>query len=261
MNKHLLIAGISILLFIAGLSGCVENDEPTDSTFSIASWNLKIFGPTKASNETLLNYYADKLDEYDIFIVQEIRDISGSAIQQLASKLPEYEYVISERAGQTSSKEQYAVFYNNRATLLDTYDYTSEYQSDMQRPPFMTKFSIDDWTFSLFTIHTDPDDVTNELTHFENIVGNPTSDTIILGDLNADGDYYDEDNIIHFTNWKWIITNDIDTTVAASDNTYDRIIINNATVNNFIRADVMDDVTGDQSDHYLIYAIFNPGIQ
>lgn len=30
---------------------------------------------------------------------------------------------------------------------------------------------------------------------------------------------------MHFTDWNWVITNDIDTTVAASDNTYNRIII------------------------------------
>jgi len=115
-------------------------------------------------------------------------------------------------------------------------------------------------TFTLYTIHTKPDDVYSELTNLENLVGAPTGDTIILGDLNADGSYYDEDNIQHFTSWKWVITNDMDTTVAASDNTYDRIIINNAAENNFISAGVMNDVTKDESDHYLVYAVFDPNV-
>ena len=57
-----------------------------------------------------------------------------------------------------------------------------------------------------------------------------------------------------------MITNDIDTTVATSDNTYDRIIFNDATGNNFLSVGVMDDVTKSQSDHYLVYAVFNPEV-
>lgn len=38
------------------------------------------------------------------------------------------------------------------------------------------------------------------------------------------------------------------------------IIINNATENNFISAGVMSDVTKDESDHYLVYAVFNPNV-
>ena len=66
--------------------------------------------------------------------------------------------------------------------------------------------------------------------------------------------------LIHFTDWIWAITNNIDTTVAISDNTYDRIIINDATENNFLSVGVMDDVTKNQSDHYLVYAFFNPEV-
>jgi len=127
----------------------------------------------------------------------------------------------------------------------------------MQRPPLKATFTSNNWTFTIYTIHTQPDNVPGELKNLETIVGNPLGNTIILGDLNADGSYYNEDNITHFTNWNWIITNDIDTTVATSDNTYDRIIINDATENNFISFGVMDDATKEQSDHYLVYAIFN----
>jgi len=228
-----------------------------NSNFSIACWNLQIFGPTKGSNETLLDYYADKFDDYDLFIVQEIRDKSGEAIKALASRLPAYNYVLSERAGRSSVKEQYAVFYNSRATLVSTHDYTPAEQDDFERPPYRATFTVNNWTFTLYTIHVDPDVVPTELSNLETIVGSPTEDTIVIGDLNADGSYYDEKNRVHFTTWNWVITNDMDTTAAASDNTYDRIIINTAATNNFLSAGVMDDVTSDQSDHYLVYAVFN----
>ncbi len=270
LKKYLII--VILLLLSTLFSGCIieqtenddinqngfqDNQKETASNISIACWNLQIFGQSKASNSTLLNYYTDKLDDYDIFIVQEIRDISGTAIEILAGKFPDYDYIISERAGQSSSKEQYAVFYNEQATLINSYDYQAEYQQDMQRPPLKATFTSNNWTFTIYTIHTQPDNVTGELKILETIVGNPLGNTIILGDLNADGSYYNEDNITHFTNWNWIVTNDIDTTVATSDNTYDRIIINDATENNFISFGVMDDATKEQSDHYLVYAIFN----
>jgi hypothetical protein len=270
LKKYLIIVILLLLstLFIGCIIEQTENDDinqngfqdnqkETASNISIACWNLQIFGQSKASNNTLLDYYTDKLDDYDIFIVQEIRDISGTAIEILADKFPDYEYIISERAGQSSSKEQYAIFYNEQATLINSHDYQAEYQQDMQRPPLKATFTSNNWTFTIYTIHTQPDNVPGELKNLETIVGNPLANTIILGDLNADGSYYNEDNITHFTNWNWIITNDIDTTVATSDNTYDRIIINDATENNFISFGVMDDATKEQSDHYLVYAIFN----
>jgi hypothetical protein len=260
-----------VVLMITLCSGCIEdnvfnktnqdntNDDlvTTGENISIACWNLQIFGPSKASNETLLDYYAEKLEFYDVFIVQEIRDASGTAIELFAEEFPGYDYITSSRAGQSSSKEQYAVFYNDQVNLVESYDYQADYQEEIQRPPFKATFTSNNWSFTLYTIHTQPDNVSNDLSFLEMIVGNPTGDTIILGDLNADGSYYDEENIQHFKSWNWLIVNDDDTTVASSDNAYDRIIINNATSNNFISSGVMDDVSSGQSDHYLVYAVFN----
>jgi len=263
INLTLLTALLISIIFCGCIVDNLDNNDLShyetkvnDDNISIAIWNLQIFGLSKASNETLLNYYTEKLDKYDIFIIQEIRDSSGNAIEILAERFPDYKYIISNRAGQSSSKEQYAIFYTEKATLIDFYDYQAEYQQDLQRPPLKTTFISHNWTFTIFTIHTQPDSVPGELSILEDIVGNPLGDTIILGDLNADGSYYDENNIVHFISWNWVVTNNIDTTVAKSDNTYDRIIINRATENNFHSIGVMDDVTSDQSDHYLIYAIF-----
>jgi len=261
-----ILATLIIALLIITFTGCIRegitidsNEDNTNiigSNISIACWNLQIFGPSKALNDTLLDYYAEKLDDFDIFIVQEIRDGSRDAIKTLALKFPEHQYILSNRAGQSSSKEQYAVFYNNQATLIESYDYQEELQEDMQRPPLKVTFRSNNWTFTLFTIHTQPKNVPGELSVLETIVGDPMGDTIILGDLNADGSYYDEENIDHFVDWNWVINNDVDTTIATSDNTYDRIIINKATENNLISFGVMNDVNIGMSDHYLIYGYF-----
>jgi len=103
LKKYLII--VILLLLSTLFSGCIieqtenddinqngfqDNQKETASNISIACWNLQIFGQSKASNNTLLDYYTDKLDDYDIFIVQEIRDISGTAIEILADKFPDY---------------------------------------------------------------------------------------------------------------------------------------------------------------------------
>jgi len=255
-----IVAAFLLMFFTNEYINNTNDSIVNDSSFqkiSIACWNLQIFGQSKASNQTLIDFYVDKLEDYDIFIVQEIRDALGDAIETFAMGFPEHSYILSNRAGQSSSKEQYAVFYNSNVTLVEYHDYQAEYQDVMQRPPLKVTFTLNNWTFTIFTVHTQPDNVASELSVMENIIGNPVGDTIIIGDLNADGSYYDEDNIEHFSDWHWVITNDVDTTVAASDNTYDRIIINDQAVNNFISFGVMDDVNSDQSDHYLLYTTFS----
>jgi hypothetical protein len=260
----LLIASLVVVSLAGGTiyyTGLEEGDETTlNENFTIACWNLKIFGDTKAGKEDLLDYYAEKLDDYDLFIVQEIRDKDGDAITKLAAKLPAYDYEISRRAGYTSSKEQYAVFYNHRAAYVGDHDWTPERQSDFNRPPYQITFAVESWTFTIFTIHTTPSDVPNELRNLESIVGTPEGDTIIIGDLNADGTYYNEDNIRHFSDWHWKIENDMDTTVAGGSEkwTYDRIIINDAANDNYVGVGIMDDVVDEQSDHYLVWAEFDP---
>ena len=64
----------------------ITSPDSSDRNFSIASWNLHIFGETKAGKPELLSYYADKLSEYDVFIIQEIRNKEGTAIQKLADQ-------------------------------------------------------------------------------------------------------------------------------------------------------------------------------
>lgn len=231
---------------------------PKKGSFSIASWNLQAFGPAKASNSTLLTYYADKLGTFDLFVIQEIRDESGTALNALAERLPAYHYIASERAGQNTSKEQYAIFYDTRATLVNTTDWTKQEQNEFERPPLKATFTVRNWTFTVYTIHTKPANTPQELTSLEHLVDTPSTDTIILGDLNADGDYYYHGVLHNFLSWHWVITSDMDTTVAASSNAYDRIIINNVTENNFISAGIMNDVHSGQSDHYLVYATFTP---
>jgi endonuclease/exonuclease/phosphatase family metal-dependent hydrolase len=252
----IVLAGILFYVIITNI-----NTPPTSNnieTVTIASWNLQNFGPIKTANETLLNFYVNKLDDYDLFIIQEIKDPTSEAIESFATKLPNYHYVISKLAGQGTSKEQYAIFYKKEIVLLSTKDWTENEQDNFERPPLEATFKVKNWTFTLYTIHIKVGNVPQELSNLENLIGTPTQDTILLGDLNADGDNYYNGVIHNFLGWHWLITSGMDTTVAKSSNAYDRIIINDATKNNFIKVGIMNDVTVSQSDHYLVYAVFNP---
>ncbi|MCJ7571111.1 MAG: hypothetical protein MUO82_04450 [Candidatus Thermoplasmatota archaeon] len=258
----LLIVLIIILVGILFYLTIININTPTISNnvdnVSIASWNLQDFGLKKTANETLLDFYVNKLDDYDLFVIQEIRDYTTDAIESIAVKLPDYDYVISKPAGQGTSKEQYAIFYNDEVELLNITDWTEKQQKNFERPPLEATFKVKNWTFYLYTIHIKLDNVPQELTTLENLIDTPTQDTILIGDLNADGDNYYNGVIHNFLDWHWLITSGMDTTVAKSSNAYDRIIINDATENNFISVGIMNDVNVSQSDHYLVYAMFNP---
>ena len=92
-------------------------------------------------------------------------------------------------------------------------------------------------------------------------------DIIILGDLNADGSFFDEDgaSALKTSKFTWVITNDMDT-MTKTDWTYDRIVITDATAHEFDRAAVFyfDSVFGivdqelieDVSDHFPVYGVF-----
>ena len=97
----------------------------------------------------------------------------------------------------------------------------------------------------------------------------PTEDDIIImGDLNADCRYFDEDSncTICGGGYYWCINNSVDTTTKNKDCTYDRIIITTGAVNDYtgdsgvFRYNMIYNLTEEEtkavSDHYPIYAEF-----
>ncbi len=90
-----------------------------DGTIKVGAFNLQVFGTTKANNPEVMGVLSKIIRNYDIIAVQEIRDSSQTALPMLRDAVnsmggPQYEYVVSERLGRTSSKEQYAYLYNTQ---------------------------------------------------------------------------------------------------------------------------------------------------
>jgi len=255
---------------------------PSAHKIKIASFNLQIFGLTKAGKPEVVDVIARVIREFDIVAVQEIRDSAGTAIDVLAAAVDsagvDYEYAIGPRVGRTSSKEQYAVFYNTATiqALPGAYTFDEGASDPFEREPYIAMFKAKDGAadFVIIDIHTKPDDATAEIEYLPTVMTDAASamgepDVICLGDFNADWSYYDEDDYemtfpIGFYNW--LIPNAADTTVALSSNTYDRIVTTKSMDEDYagtagvFRFDLEYGLSAAEtaavSDHYPVWAEF-----
>ena len=223
-----------------------ENEEIT-----IANWNLKIFGDSKAKNTDLMLDYAGIMRDYDIIFIQEIRDKDGSAFNSLCLFMGDYECKISSRAGRSSSKEQYGIIYKKDINIIDFLDYNPDAEDRWERPPIKVTFNDSGYVFTVYNIHTKPTDAENEIAYLDDIVQDQ-GNVIITGDLNADCDYYEKPMIPDFGGWEWLIEDNEDTTVGSTDCAYDRIILNDNAYDEYISHEIRTDITEEMSDHYLV---------
>jgi endonuclease/exonuclease/phosphatase family metal-dependent hydrolase len=234
-------------------SDCLVNVSTCHQNITVANWNLQIFGTTKANNDTLLNMYASLIDDYDIVFVQEIRDSSGTAFPKLCAKLLNYNCQNSSRAGTSSSKEQYGVIYKKWINITYFHDFNPQYNNSFERPPLEVTFNTGCYNITAYNIHTKPENVPNELTNLQGIATNE-GNVMLLGDFNADCSYYNHAAQTQFSAWHWIIPDEADTTVAATNCAYDRIILNDNAFTKYNSYGIVNSITPDESDHYLVWA-------
>jgi hypothetical protein len=191
-----------------------------------------------------------------------------------------YDYIISQTLGRTGSKEQYAFVYNTKTVdLIPESSYVVADPDDVfEREPFVAFFRSGNFDFKLVNNHIKPEDVSAELSRLAVVINDiydnsSEKDIIVLGDMNADGSYFDENKlVVTFPLWIQLIGNDEDTTVAISDNTYDRMMTRDTTASveytgksGVFRWDAEYGVTDNSfvkkvSDHYPIYAEFRTGL-
>ncbi|KAI3388607.1 hypothetical protein SNEBB_003028 [Seison nebaliae] len=105
------------------------NDPRLALNIRIGSFKIRSFGESKMRNDDAVEILRKIISRYDICLMEEIRDKYGRAIETFMKKLNEnndiqYEYVISERIGRSSSKEQFAFIYNpNKIIIPRTFQY------------------------------------------------------------------------------------------------------------------------------------------
>lgn len=176
----------------------------TGETIRIASFNIQVFGETKVQNAPVMDVLSRIARNFDVIAIQEIRaksqDIIPFFVEQINAAGRRYDYVIGERLGRTSSKEQYAYIFDTQSVEVDRGQlYTVADPDDLlHREPLVAMFRVRGpapehaFTFTLVNIHTDPDEVPQELGVLDDVYmavrndGRNEDDIIILGDFNAD---------------------------------------------------------------------------
>ncbi len=273
--------------FLLNYLGSDEGDGAADgppSTIRIAAFNIQIFGEAKRQKEEVMEVLVDIARGFDLMLVQEIRDAEGETAPYYLKRIneidgPRYGYVLSERLGRTTSKEAYAYFYNTET--VDLIEGSAHVYNDtgdaFEREPFIASFRSGGFDFTLVGIHTKPDDAYAEIGNLTAVVYSVRAedpgegDIIVLGDLNADGSYFDEEdpsNPLRASGFFWVITNEMDT-MTKTDWTYDRIVLLNFTygheyVGGSAQVFYFDEEfdIGDEalvwgvSDHYPVFAEF-----
>nr|XP_022301890.1 deoxyribonuclease-1-like [Crassostrea virginica] len=238
---------LSVLAFTVVYSASVSGGSSrAKRELLICAFNIKTFGKSKMSDAEIAEYIKQIVLRYDVILIQEIRDISGEAIQQLWSMVNTtmpYGMTISERLGRSSYKEQYAYLYRlSSLQLVGTHQYDDgpdDYTDIFEREPYSVLMqpiggSISD-AFVLTGIHAKPDDAVAEIGYLETVYYDAYNhwripNMIIMGDFNADCSYASEAELstkAFYTNplYQWLIGMDADTTTSTTDCAYDRIVV------------------------------------
>ena len=274
------ICFLSVLLILLVLTGCESPPETQSTTIRIASFNIQVFGQSKINKPEVMKVISRIIKRYDVVAIQEVRSKEQNVIETLLSYVNDadtkYNYIISERLGRTVSKEQYAFVYNTKTvSLIPGSSYVVADPDDVfEREPYVAFFRSGNFDFKVVNNHIKPDGVEAELGQLAVVIndiyeGSSEKDILVLGDMNADGSYFNEDDLTTaFPLWIQLIGNDEDTTVAVSDNTYDRMMTRDTTANveytgesGVFRWDTEYGITDTDfikkvSDHYPVYAEF-----
>jgi endonuclease/exonuclease/phosphatase family metal-dependent hydrolase len=248
-------------------------------TIRVFSFNIQIFGKAKMAKPDVVNILADIVSLADVIAIQEVRTADIEPVERFMRSLPaRYAYVIGPREGRGSSKEQYWIIYDtDKARVLAT-DTWSDPDDIFERNPFAVFFQTQDtFDFIIINNHIQPGNAYREINALPEVADYyrrnwQEPDILLVGDFNADGSYYDERllrEVFPPEQYRIVITDEYDTSVAPSENTYDRIIITAAAAEDYAeKSGVLrfDELYAfdqypirprDVSDHYPVWAEFH----
>ena len=185
---------------VAGVPAMARKND----SIRIASFNIQVFGLAKLQKPEVVSKLVDIVRQFDIVAIQEIRAADQGALPQFVEMINStgrhYDYVLGPRLGRTSSKEQYAYVFDTASLQVDRSQvYTVQDPRDLiHREPLVAWFRVrgpdpsQAFTFTLVNVHTDPDEVEQEMNVMDDVFravrddGRGEDDVILLGDFNAD---------------------------------------------------------------------------
>ncbi|XP_028309777.1 deoxyribonuclease-1-like isoform X2 [Gouania willdenowi] len=215
----------------------------------IASFNAQFFGVRKVSDPDILSALVKIVSRYDLILILEVVDVSGSSGKQFltelnrSNKTHHYSLQLSTRLGRNRHKEQFMfLFRDDVVDLIESYQYEDNQENNVDafaREPYILHFKPRHTVLKdivLIPVHTRPQDSVEELDELYEVFLQvkdkwKTDNIMILGDFNADGAYVTKNKLkdirIHSDkNFHWLIGDDMDTTATTTnDHTYDRIVV------------------------------------
>jgi endonuclease/exonuclease/phosphatase family metal-dependent hydrolase len=251
----------------------------------VVTFNLRRFDDAKAHNRNIAGFLAGLLRDADVAALQEGLVVSEAAVREFSEAVGGNRgFVLGPPEGRsTFYRENYIFLYNrDRVTCKASAVYPDE-AGIFERPPMAAYFSTEaGFDFIVVNNHIKPDEtkvqtvreiaqIPEVARYFSRLWNEP--DVLIVGDLNADGAYYDEANLAAVfpeASWTIITGNNCDTTVSANNTfTYDRFIISKTAREDWrgiwgvIRFDswascrAITSNPADISDHYPVWAEFS----
>ena len=172
-------------------------------TIRIASFNIQVFGNTKASKPYVMQELADIINQFDVVAIQEVRSKDAYLIPKFVQLVNQsgrrFDHVIGPRVGYTTSKEQYVFLFDTQKIVVDRQSVYTVNDPDgmLHREPlvarFRTRVDADSaFTFTLVNMHTDPDEAAEEMDVLAQVYkvvrrrSGGEDDIIMLGDFNVD---------------------------------------------------------------------------
>jgi endonuclease/exonuclease/phosphatase family metal-dependent hydrolase len=247
-----------------------ETNTTTPDQIRIGAWNIQVYGQSKASNPMVMATIRDVVDDYSIIAIQELRDNSCAnsqcdSIKAIMDFIPgNYNFVVSPRLGDSISKEQYLIIYDDHLFELVRTEVIPDPENLFEREPYAVQFRVENGLemFALVICHIQPDNAVQEIHHLETVVKDlivryADPDVIVMGDMNADGNYFRGELFVEYIS---LIGEWEDTTVSATDCAYDRIFVTNE-MSRFVEGrtgyiDRRGIINEKVSDHYPVYFVW-----
>ena len=247
----------------------------------VATFNIQVFGKSKAAKPHVMDILARIVRNFDIVAVQEIRsdddDLLPNFIELINTADRHYDYVIGPRLGRSGPKEQYAFIFDLSTVEVDRSQlYTVADPDDLLlREPLVGWFRVrgpppeQAFTFTLVNIHTDPENIAQELNILDDVYrivrddGRGEDDVILLGTLNADDRSFGQ--LGQVSGMTWAISGTPSNTRGTAS--YDNIVFQRQATSEFTgRAGVFDfmrqynlsmEEALEVSDHMPVWAEFS----
>lgn len=208
-------------------------------TIRVASFNVNVLGPAKASRTGTMSALGSIVARFDLVALQEVGSNDSSASE---GSCVEALSVLSRCASSVSGGSpfayirgsQYAFVYRSDRLEAEALPALSA-GAGMSYPPLVARFGAvgRPLDFVMISAHARPSLAAAEIPALaaamdEAAASSGEPDVICAGDLNADGDYFDEGDGPGLSGFPaprfvTVVPNDADTTVASGSLAYDRI--------------------------------------